>query len=143
MGYHIDLIDAKFKISKKNNLSKSIVNKLKKFFLDKANIHGGGYSGDNGVEYSWVDNKDIRESQTLGELIEAFRYKPNYKDNGSIDGISFNGSKLGDDRFFFSIIAPYVEKGSFLSYQGDDGCLWKWVFNDKKMEEKTGRITYK
>lgn len=145
MGYHINLIESEFKISKSTNENCETVEKLKKFFLDNVNEHGSGGSFGKDIEekwYAWVDNDEIKNAKTIADLLMAFRYEASYDEEGNIDDVYFNGEKLGDDEFFFSNIAPYVEKGSYLVFQGEEESYWKWVFNGKKMKEKAGRVVF-
>ena len=49
----------------------------------------------------------------------------------------FYGEKLGDDEIFLSALAPYVEDGSYLEFEGEDGYSWRWSFKNGKLVEKT------
>jgi hypothetical protein len=146
MGYHVDLIESDFEILKSNNENSEIVEKIKKHLLDSVETCGGGGTvlpgGSIERWYSWVNNDEIRDSKTIADLLIAFRYEPDFDAYGNIVDLTFFGEKLGDENFFFSTISPYVEKGSSLSYRGEDGCLWLWEFNGESIIEKTGRVVF-
>lgn len=88
-----------------------------------------------GDHFMWVYTDDVLQSNTLEEALEKIRYKSEYDKKGNIIDIEFTGEKLGDDDIFFNSLAPYVESGSFITFEDEDHCIWMWKFNDKKMEE--------
>lgn len=93
----------------------------------------------NGKEYphfSWVDTKIVLESKTLEDALEEIRYKPVFTPYGDIANVEFTGEKYGDEKIFFTALAPYVESGSCLSFEGENGTEWTWNFKD-------GKVVYK
>jgi hypothetical protein len=130
MGYCITMRNSKFLIKAKNvNKALQAIKDLE----DKAKAVG---------HFSWVNTEDFTSAQTFGEAMDAFRYPINYADNGDINMISFEGEKLGDDTVLFGAIAPFVESGSFIEMEGEDGSRWRWAFKDGKMKEKSGKVVY-
>ena len=145
MGYCISLMESDFKISKKNNEDKAIVDELKRYLLDNVETQGGGgvYSeGKTTKHYSWVDNTEIEAVERIGDILAAFRYEPDYDELGNICDIYFEGEKIGDEAFLFTTLAPYIEKGSYLTYRGEDNAMWQYYFDGEKMIEKSGRVIF-
>lgn len=62
--------------------------------------------------------------------------------SGDINYIWFTGDRLGREEEFFDAIAPYVEAGSYIDMEGEDGFIWRWRFNDKKCTEYPGSIVF-
>lgn len=59
-----------------------------------------------------------------------------------IVGVYLESEKLGDEFKFFQAIAPYVEVGSYIELQGEDGCRWRWVFDGNICVEQTAKIVW-
>ena len=133
MGYYINMLDSNFVI-KKENFEKALES-LKSVFVPE---NMTCYDYINGKEYphfSWVSTKLVLESKTLEEALEEIRYESKYDSDGNICRIEFTGEKYGDEDIFFAALAPYVEPGSFVSFEGEDGERWQWKFTDGKVEE--------
>lgn len=42
----------------------------------------------------------------------------------------------------FEALAPYVNEGSFIECQGEDGAMWRYVFRDGKVKEIQPKIVW-
>jgi hypothetical protein len=135
MGYCMNQMAARFQISK-SNAPKALA--AIKALAGKETI------GDSsGRHFSWVATDDFVNSNTLKEAMDAWRWSIEIDENtGDAINIYFNGEKLGDDTYLFEAIAPYVRAGSFIEMQGEDGCLWRWVFDGKTYREVSATITW-
>lgn len=91
---------------------------------------------------SWVDNAGALNARNFEETMKKCRWEVESYESDGIDNIEFYGEKLGDDAEVFAAIAPYVEPDSYIQMQGEDGYIWRWVFDGKTVEEKTGRIVF-
>jgi len=124
------LMEAKFKIARENH---SEAFKAIKSLAGKETI---------GDHFSWVNTKDFVKASSIKEAMEAWRWSPDFDEAGDIIGITFKGEKLGDDKTFFEAIAPYVEAGSYIQMQGEDGEMWRWVFDGKTVKEINPSVTW-
>lgn len=88
--------------------------------------------------FSWVDTWEFITADTFEEAMDAWRWKV----ESSYKAIFFEGEKLGDDLLLFSTIAPYVEAGSYIEMQGEDGAIWRWIFDGKTCREVTAKIVF-
>jgi hypothetical protein len=95
-----------------------------------------------GDHFSWVDTSDFKKARNLAEALDAWRWKVEVGEDYNIVGISFEGQKLGDDETLFRAIAPFVEPGSFIEMQGEDGCLWRWLFEEDGFRQQDARIVW-
>lgn len=93
--------------------------------------------------YSWVDD-NFHKINDLKDILEAWRWSPGFNEAGSgdIEEIEFTGEKAGDDFVLFDAIASFVEKGSFIEMVGEDGEMWRWLFDGKHCSEQKAKITY-
>jgi len=73
---------------------------------------------------------------TLEKVIEKFPTEPN------VIGIKFEGENNGSDKEIFEVIAPYVEEGSYIEMCGEEGEIWRWVFDGKTCVEKTPTVKW-
>lgn len=105
-------------------------------------LHGQETINDgSGAHFSWVNN-NFYELDSFEELMDEWRWEVELDDAGNVCGIQFNGQKLGDDMILFKAIAPFVSPGSYIEMQGEDDCLWRWVFNGTTCEEKYATISW-
>lgn len=133
MGYYIEMTDSKFKI-KKENFRKALES-LKSVFVSE-NMHCcDSIGGRLYPHFSWVDTDSVLKSRSLGNALAEIRYEPEYDDNDNICNVEFTGQKYGDEKYFFNALAPYVESGSYIAFEGEDGKVWEWQFKDGKVEQ--------
>jgi hypothetical protein len=78
---------------------------------------------------------------TLDDLLVHYGWKPTHDAAGNIVDLCFHGDKYGsfeDD--FLPLLAPFVEPGSSLTMEGEDGAIWRWLFRDQTVITQPGRI---
>ena len=132
MGYCMDQGATQFRILAKN---KHEAWKATRPLL-KESPKMGGYSytgGQTTRHYSWVDAADFQVSKTIEGVLEAWRWEADVDEaTGDISYVHFRGEKLGDDEVLWRAIAPFVESGSYIEMNGEDGGAWCWRFVDGK-----------
>jgi len=142
MGYCMEQKDQDFFLSadKKVEAFKHVHKKL----LDERDKVGGGRSGFDICirSYSWVDNSELDNAQNIEDILDAFRWHPETDGDGNITSIYFEGEKLGNDEHLFEAIALFVKKDSFIEMSGEDGYLWRWIFDGKTCQEIPATITW-
>jgi hypothetical protein len=142
MGYCMSQRDAKFAILK--DKKEAALQALKATASNTKRMGGGSFNGATGertYHYAWVDMSYVKAT-TLTEAARKWRWDLVEEEDGHISDIEFRGEKLGDDERFFEALAPFVEDGSFIEMEGEDGSRWKWVFKDGSVSEKHARISY-
>jgi len=94
-------------------------------------------SGEPGFShnYRWFQNEDFENFLNLKEAMNKWRWEIEEDEDGNVYYIHFIGEKSGDDDILFNAIAPFVEEGSFIQMLGEEGEMWRWVFNDEKCIE--------
>lgn len=140
MGYCIQQKDSCFQIRKEN--FDACLKAIKSLAIQTHLMHGGGSNGQKW--FSWVNTNEFLNAKTLEEALKAWRWKAFiltekfHKDPshiGDLTHMEFTGEKLGDDMVLFNAIAPFVEPGSYLEIEGEDGNLWRWTFDGKQCLE--------
>jgi len=140
MGYCMNQRDASFRI-KAENRAKAL--QAIKDLASRVDEGGGGcWSGGRKVEafFSWVRTEKFANASTLEDAMSEWRWE--IDGAADVDSIMFEGEKLGDDIFLLRAIAPYVEAGSFIEMQGEDGALWRWYFDGTGCIEQEGRVSF-
>ena len=92
--------------------------------------------------HMWVDNRAAITAPSFERTMEKCRWSVETYDTHDVEEINFEGEKLGNDDIIFKTLAPYVEPNSYIQMQGEDGYIWRWVFDGKTVVEKAGRIVF-
>ncbi len=97
----------------------------------------------SGSHFRWVDS-DFTKAKTFEEIMHEWRWEVETDDEGALDIISINfcGEKLGDDKVLFDAIAPFVDNGSYIEMHGEEGGMWRWVFDGKSCKEINPNISW-
>lgn len=132
MGYCIELLKHDFTIKKEN--AEQVVNALKVFSKN----YKGKYSND----IMWVDKKALINSESIEESLDEIRYPVITDDNGDYILDYFRGEKLGNDHEIFNSISKYVVPNSFIEFEGEDGDVFKFIFDGEKCDYKFLYNTY-
>lgn len=142
MGYYMNQRDANFRI-KAENQAKAL--QAIKDLASRVDEGGGGcWSGGRKIEayFSWVETSNFTKARTLEDAMRAWRWQIEGEEGGDVDSIMFAGEKSGDDSILLGAIAPYVEAGSFIEMQGEDGAIWRWSFDGTAMVEQYANIVW-
>tara|TARA_R100000664_G_C2741161_1_gene129613 strand:- start:737 stop:1132 length:396 start_codon:yes stop_codon:yes gene_type:complete len=92
--------------------------------------------------WSWVSSNEVLSAETLEEALKAWRWEAVADKQGNINYLHFMGEKYGEDPLLLKAIAPFVEDGSFIEMQGEDGERWLWRFSDGELETLEAQISY-
>lgn len=95
-----------------------------------------------GDHFSWVSTSRFLGAKTLADALNAWRWEVEQDEDYNIVGIQFVGEKLGDDTILFKAIAPFVKPGSYIEMHGEDGCLWRWLFDGSGFSEKYAKVVW-
>lgn len=122
MGYYMELMESKFKM--KSDSKDKALDALKDLAKRKSLV--------------WVYNEEVKNASTFEEAMQGCRWAVEDKMNS----IYFEGEKYGDDDLIFNAIAPYVEDGSYIQINGEDGAIWRWVFENGKCFERQATLIF-
>ena len=138
MGYYMNQVGSHCTI-KKENIQKAWDSLVELFKIEKKSIHDS-----SGYHYSWIDTKSVLNARTFEEAMSEARWDVEINPlDGDIIDIYFNGEKYGgDETIILGSIAPYVENGSYIIMQGEEGERWKWKFVNGEIEEIYGHFVF-
>lgn len=91
--------------------------------------------------YAWVDD-EFRVSDNIFDCFGYWRWFAEPTSDGSISDLFFQGEKLGDEDLLFATIAPFVDDGSFIEMDGENGAIWRWVFKNGKVRQIAPTISW-
>ncbi len=99
---------------------------------------------DRGRQFMWIgDSNDFMDKDNLNDALSVWRWNiVDVDEKGNVLDIEFTGEHYGDEDILFSVLAPYVEPGSFIVMSGEDGIIWRWFFNKQKVEKQFARLVF-
>ena len=78
----------------------------------------------------------------LKDIFDEFSWDISKEGNKWTD-LQFLGEKWNEDHLkLFQLVAPYVPAGCYIQMQGEDGEMWRWVFDGKDCKEVTPEIRW-
>lgn len=131
MGYHMMQRESKFFIAQ---------DKLADAALAVRSLMSGAVARQK--PFSWVDTTAVLRAASLVEQLRRWGWLAELDEFGNVNSIEFSGEKLGDDEQLFNAIAPYVLAGCYIQMQGEDGAIWRWVFDGVKCVEIAATIQF-
>jgi len=143
MGYYMTQLNSVFRIPKENE--EKALDAVKKLSEREDLMSGGSWSNGKKTEswFSWVDMKELAKADTLDKAVREWGWDLlRSQEGGAIDGIVFEGEKMGDDDVLLRALAPYVEDKSYIEMRGEDDAMWKWSFRDGELREVDGKIVF-
>ena len=147
MGYYISQRDCSFKIKSENKTKALEV--LNQFEIDVDNNLPKHHNTLEEKLEEWFGEVITAEKEAEkieGELSDTdFDWKRKNPDDDEIDivAILWGGDKyygLLDD--FLQALAPFVEKGSWIEMQGEEGEIWRWYFDGETLQTIEARIVF-
>jgi hypothetical protein len=98
--------------------------------------------GKQNLRHHWLSGREFAKAESLKEVFEVWGWSGEFDDDGNIVDISFDSEKLGDEIVLWQTIAPFVEAGSFIEMSGEDGNLWRWMFDGTTCKEVYPTVTW-
>jgi hypothetical protein len=143
MGYCMSQRDGKFFIKAERKLAALIAAKS---LAPVGAVQGGStsYSGGRVIHraFRWMANYDLQTASSLEEMLKWWRWQPKTDSDGNIVKVQFDGEKAGDDMYLWTALAPFIEADSFIEMQGEDGALWRWVFDGSSVKEVAAKVVW-
>lgn len=92
--------------------------------------------------YSWVRNPGTEGFSNLLDALGDWRWEATEDVLGSVTIEYFTGEKYGDDELLFTAIAPYIAGGGAIEFRGEDGAMWRYLFEGGEMHEQSAEISW-
>lgn len=91
--------------------------------------------------FSWMGwNYDEVETSAL-DIVKKLGFEVYELPDGGFEVYAYD-SKVGAEEHFMRAIAPFVAEGSEMTWTGEDGEMWRWLFNNGEMIEQSAVITW-
>lgn len=83
-------------------------------------------------------------SDKLEDLLAEFGFTATKNKAGDIDEVFYEYQKFHSDdtEELLCTIAPFVEAGSYIAFQGEDDSLWAYYFDGNSWEEHAGVVDF-
>lgn len=140
MGYYIDQLTSQTRIAPENVEAAFAACKAQ---LDPEQ-HGGGWSWRNGVQtnhFAWVDSGELARASDLREYLTAWHVDWHDDDDGGLSElVAYEdwSSKAGDEELLFRVLAPFIDRGSTMTFRGEEGEHYGWLFDGRGLVETDG-----
>lgn len=83
--------------------------------------------------FAWMPWNYDEICRNLDDILETLGFETEIDDAGDICGLAYN-NKTGNEDLFLKTLAPWVEDGSIIVWNGEDGDIWADVFEDGELE---------
>jgi len=130
----------KLEIEKENRMGYHISQDEAIIFIDKKHFPAMLKAMQGLKPGAWTD--DTSKCTTVKDALDAWRWELSFDEKGNIDDIQFEGEKAGNEYGLFNVIAPYVKSGSYIQMHGEEGEIWRWIFNGKSCNEVDANIDF-
>jgi hypothetical protein len=130
MGYYINLRRSEFSIPETEEVLQVLKDANWKFHDWK---NGGGFGGEGEQRkwFSWMPSDYDKTVTSVAEVFTLLGFEVDSHD-GVVD-LKYYDSKAGQEDLFIALVAPFVEEGSFMEWDGEDGAGWRHEVVDGKL----------
>jgi len=106
--------------------------------LDARDDLKSGGSSAGAKWFSWMNDFDLANAPSVASVLERLGFDVSEDEWG---GLSIEGyeDKTGDEGIFIQTLAPYIETGSHVEWQGEDGEAYRWHFHHGLMTTEYDR----
>lgn len=92
--------------------------------------------------FPFVSEKEVMEAETFEQALFACRWDATIGYYGDVVDVVFIGEKLGAESSIWSVLAPFVDNGSYIEIVADGPDLFRWTFVGGKLYEDEPTITW-
>lgn len=146
MGYFVSITDSNFRVpaSKLDAAYKALVKLNERDDLKS----GGASTTPEGVSWSdarpegmdyhpakwfaWMHPNYPSECPDIESILSMVGYELEQAEDGALM-ITGYSSKTGCEDVFAAALAPFVEPGSYLTWEGEEGEEYRWAFDGKRL----------
>jgi len=91
------------------------------------------------VWFSWMDYNYPETCSDMFAILTALGFEYRLDIDGNLVDLIYS-DKIGNEDYFLTCFSGYIEPGSYITYQGEDGTYWRYVFTDKDMVYQNGYV---
>jgi len=97
---------------------------------------GGSNRGDKW--FAWMNDFDLANATSVVSVLKKLGFEADSDAHGGLE-IGGYDSKMGDEGIFIQTLAPYIESGSYIEWQGEDNEAYRWHFHHGLMTTEYDR----
>jgi len=134
MGYNVSLRSAHFHVPE----TEAVLQVLKDLNKQDHLKRGGSFGPEGKTEswFSWMPTDWDTTCTTVQEVFELLGFETNIVDEpwGKAVSLEVYESKAGQEDLFCRAVAPFMEKGSYIEWIGEDFAEEVWVVQDGELK---------
>ena len=121
-------------------MSYTMSQKDTEFYMDQTNLEAARKAIRQAMEgFKWFNPK---KAHSLDDAVAQCDWALEFDDNDNVVGIEMLMEYQGEEKRMFDAIAPYVKPGSYIQMSGEDGSMWRWLFDGMSCIEQTPGISW-
>lgn len=93
--------------------------------------------------FSWMPWNYDELCNDTQSILNEIGFKTDIDNEGNLNILYFPESKSGAEDHFLEAIAPFVEDGSYIKWQGEEGEMWRSEFENGEMRTLYGKVVWK
>lgn len=138
MGYYVSMRDSNFSIPE----SDEVLQVLKDANWKYQNYKNGGSfgRGESTRWFSWMPSDYDQVVTSVAEVFELLGFEVD-KTLTHCTLMNYD-SKIGQEDLFLALVAPFVEEGSWIEWQGEDGASWRHEVVNGRLHVRDAYIQY-
>ena len=134
MGYNVSMRTAHFHVPE----TEAVLQVLKDLNKQDHLKRGGSYAGGEKTEswFSWMPTNYDETCTSVQEVFELLGFDTKIVDEpwGKAVSLEAYDSKAGQEDLFCATVAPFMDKGSYIEWIGEDYAEEAWVVKDGQMK---------
>lgn len=144
MGYYVETIESDFRLSRENYdaafqslCELNARDDLKTGGHYPSNLKrpdGSQSRGNPNKWFAWMDWNYDETCHSVAEVLREAGFELEEDERGICE-LWYPYQKSGQEEFFLGAVAPYVEAGSRIVFEGEDDCRWGYLFDGSRMVE--------
>lgn len=95
----------------------------------------------SGAHFSWV-HPDFWKATTLERILRYWNFAPTVSKDGDVIDLEHTGAHVGDEKYLFEALAPFVRAGSHIIFHGEEGEAWRWWFDGTTVQYHVATLTF-
>ena len=124
MGYYVQMTEADFTIPESQEVLDALRAMPKKY---KEYQRGG--DGTNRW-FSWMPDAELESAVSVKAVFESVGFDIRDYGNGTF-GLDGFDNKTCQEEMYLAVVAPFVEKGSYTEWRGEDGEMYRFTVDYK------------
>lgn len=139
MGYYVTLISADFVIPETPEVLAAIKDMDVRFDALK---RGGSIGGERNGEkwFSWMPQ--LSTFDTVQDVFVALGFEVDADEDTNSFHLTGYDSKTGQEDLFLAVVAPFVKDGSYTSWRGEDGELYRFTVESGRLRVQSATIQW-